>query len=94
MSNLGTGEATPRGHDIGAPSVFHLSIPSVERLLSSYEARALIAEFGRPDVTAAVRSILAEVRTELVSADPSNVLTERELMGRVSDRLEALSCSS
>src|SRR4051794_7976358 len=43
------------------------SLPSVERLLNYDASAPLIAEFGRPLVTSAMRAVLAQVRTNLLS---------------------------
>lgn len=50
------------------PHVSRLSsLPSVERLLTHTEAAGLIAEFGRPAVTSAIRDALARVRAGLLA---------------------------
>jgi L-seryl-tRNA(Ser) seleniumtransferase len=45
------------------------SLPSVERLLIHGEAAGLIAEFGRPAVTSAIRDVLSQVRAGLRAGD-------------------------
>jgi L-seryl-tRNA(Ser) seleniumtransferase len=51
------------------PNVSLLSgLPSVESLLQQGEAAVLIAEFGRPAVTVAIRASLAQARAELLES--------------------------
>ena len=63
------------------------SLPSVERLLIHADSANLIAEFGRPAVGSAIRSVLARMRAELLAngrnaipSDPSLIqLAVRQL---------------
>jgi L-seryl-tRNA(Ser) seleniumtransferase len=53
---------------VSDPNVLLLpSVPSVERLLSKSDTAGLIAEFGHPAVTLAIRTVLARVRAELLA---------------------------
>src|SRR5688572_29446513 len=65
------------------------SLPSVDRVLRSEEAQALVRERGRTLVTDSIRQVLAEVRTELQSGDAAEVITEAMLVERVRSRVEA-----
>jgi L-seryl-tRNA(Ser) seleniumtransferase len=65
------------------------SLPSVDRVLRSEEAQALVRERGRTLVTDSIRQVLAEVRTELQSGDAAAVITEAMLVERVRSRVEA-----
>jgi len=48
------------------------SLPSVERLLIHADAAGLIAEFGRPAVTSAIRDAVARVRAGLLNGSPAH----------------------
>jgi L-seryl-tRNA(Ser) seleniumtransferase len=65
------------------------SLPSVDRVLRSEEAQALVRQRGRTLVTDSIRQVLAEVRTELQSGDAADVITEEMLVERVRSRVEA-----
>jgi L-seryl-tRNA(Ser) seleniumtransferase len=53
---------------VSDPNVLLLpSLPSVERLLSKSDTLGLIAEFGRPAVTLAIRTGRARVQAELLA---------------------------
>ena len=59
---------------ISDPNVSLLSsLPSVERLLSQGDTAELIAEFGRPAVTLAIRTVLARVRAELLANSATQI---------------------
>ena len=62
------------------------SIPSVDRLLRSDAAQALIAERGRTIVADAVRHVLAELRAEMASGNGTD-LSESAVIERVRDRI-------
>lgn len=63
------------------------TLPSVERLLRSREAEPLIASFGRPAVTEALRGSLAELRIALGSASHAVVPEEASIIGCAAQRL-------
>jgi len=63
------------------------SLPSVERLLRCDEAENLIAEFGRPAVTAAIRKVLAGFRATLSAKKKSAKITEASILEGVSVQL-------
>ncbi|MGH7032733.1 MAG: L-seryl-tRNA(Sec) selenium transferase [Stellaceae bacterium] len=63
------------------------SLPSVERLLRSEAAAPLIAGFGRPAVTEALRGALAELRIALGSAANATIPEEAPIIGRAAQRL-------
>src|SRR5579863_8846194 len=63
------------------------SLPSVERLLRSQEADRLIAEFGRPAVTATIRRVLGDLRATLGANGASESLTEISIMESVSSQI-------
>ena len=68
-------------------SVF-ASLPSVERLLRSQEADRLIAEFGRPAVTASIRHVLGDIRAALSANGESESITEISIMESVSSQIQ------
>ena len=53
------------------------SLPSVERLLTHGDTKGLIAEFGRPAVTSAVRAAVARVRALLLAGKDAGALSEQ-----------------
>ena len=63
------------------------SLPSVERLLRSQQADRLIAEFGRPAVTASIRRVLGDLRATLSAGGESDGITEISIMESVSDQI-------
>jgi L-seryl-tRNA(Ser) seleniumtransferase len=63
------------------------NLPSVERLLRSEAAEPLIASFGRPAVTEALRGALAELRVALGSASRAIVPEEAWIIGGAAQRL-------
>jgi L-seryl-tRNA(Ser) seleniumtransferase len=66
---------------ISDPSVSQLSsLPSVERLLSQSGTAGLIAEFGRPAVTLAIRTVLARMRVELLANSASAIPNDLSLI--------------
>jgi L-seryl-tRNA(Ser) seleniumtransferase len=72
------------------PNVSVLSdLPSVESLLQQGDAAALIAEFGRPAATEAIRAVLARARTELLAkkltAVPDDTVLLREVMRHIQE---------
>src|SRR5688572_27583614 len=70
------------------------SLPSVDRVLRSEEAQALIRERGRALVTESIRQVLAEVRTELQRRDAPDPITEHMLVDRVRTRIETFARTS
>ena len=64
------------------------SLPSVERLLRSQEADRLIAEFGRPVVTASIRRVLGDLRVALNANGESESVTEISIMESVSTQIQ------
>jgi L-seryl-tRNA(Ser) seleniumtransferase len=58
------------------------ALPSVDRLLRHEESVLIIARYGRPAVTGAIRAVLAELRATRALAG------EGEILERTSDRLE------
>jgi L-seryl-tRNA(Ser) seleniumtransferase len=64
------------------------SLPSVERLLRSQEADRLIAEFGRPAVTATIRRVLGDLRAELSANGESEGVTEISIMESVGTQIQ------
>ncbi len=56
------------------------SLPSVERLLTQGDTSDLIAEFGRPAVSLAIRAVLARVRAELLANGPSEIPSDISLI--------------
>ena len=63
-------------------------LPSVDRLLRQTEAQALIAQFGRPAVTDAVRAILAQLRAKTDLDDNSGISRDDEILRRVAKQLD------
>jgi L-seryl-tRNA(Ser) seleniumtransferase len=63
------------------------NLPSVERLLRSEAVEPLIASFGRPAVTEALRGTLAELRIALGSASRATVPEEAWIIGGAAQRL-------
>ena len=61
----------------------------MESLLQQGAAAALIAEFGRPAVTEAIRAALARVRAELLADKLSAVPGDRALLGEVVRQIQA-----
>ena len=61
-------------------------LPSVDRLLNSDAARAILAEFGRAETTASIRAALALIRTEL-SAHPAEPPSDAEILAGVAHQL-------
>jgi len=61
------------------------SLPGVESLLQQEDTAGLIAQFGRPAVTDAIRRVLAEVRTELL-ANSSTVVPPDVALIRLAGR--------
>jgi len=66
-------------------------LPAVERLLRRAESAALIATFGRPAVTDAIRAVLAETRAAMSGHGAAQAPGEEALLGRVAERLAAQS---
>ena len=64
------------------------SLPSVERLLRSQAADRLIAEFGRPAVTATIRRVLGDLRAALSADGESESITEISIMDSVSSQIQ------
>ena len=64
------------------------ALPSVERVLSGAIAAPLIARFGRPAVTDAVRAALAELRVELAAGKRADGEIEARLERLLAGRLE------
>ena len=63
------------------------SLPSVERLLRNPAADRLIAEFGRPAVTASIRRVLGDLRAALSANGVSDSITEISIMESVSTQI-------
>jgi len=63
------------------------SLPSVERLLSQGDTAELIAEFGRPAVTLAIRTVLARVRAELLANSATEIPSDISLIRAASRQL-------
>jgi L-seryl-tRNA(Ser) seleniumtransferase len=61
------------------------SLPGVESLLKQDDTAALIAQFGRPAVTVAIRAALAQVRANLL-ADISTVVPGDDALIRIAGR--------
>jgi len=73
---------------ISDPSVSQLSsLPSVEHLLSQSDTAGLIAEFGRPAVTLAIRAVLARVRAELLANCATAIPNGLSLIRMAGDQL-------
>jgi L-seryl-tRNA(Ser) seleniumtransferase len=64
------------------------SLPSVERLLRNPAADRLIAEFGRPAVTASIRRVLGDLRAALSANGVSDSITEISIMESVSTQIQ------
>jgi L-seryl-tRNA(Ser) seleniumtransferase len=63
-------------------------IPSTDRLLQSHHAAGLVAQYGRPVVTDAIRHMLDEVRSAVVRQEVAVPLNEASIFNRVARRLE------
>jgi len=61
------------------------SLPGVESLLKQDDSADLIAQFGRPAVTAAIRAVLAQVRAELLT-NSSTVVPGDDALIRIAGR--------
>src|SRR5580658_7561559 len=61
------------------------SLPGVESLLKLGDTTGLIAQFGRPAVTVAIRVVLAQVRAELL-ANKSTVVPDDDALIRIAGR--------
>ena len=57
--------------------VSRFSLPGVESLLKQDDTAGLIAKFGRPAVTVAIRDVLAQVRADLLANKSNMVPDER-----------------
>jgi L-seryl-tRNA(Ser) seleniumtransferase len=64
------------------------ALPSVERILRSPETDSLIAGFGRPAVTAAIRGVIGEIRERLGVAGAAAAPTAAAIVDRVARRLD------
>ena len=64
------------------------SLPSVDRILRTDEAQALIRERGRTVVTDSIRQVLAEIRSELQASGASQPITTGMLVDRIRSRVE------
>jgi L-seryl-tRNA(Ser) seleniumtransferase len=69
--------------DPAAPTL--ASLPGVESLLKQDDTAGLIAQFGRPAVTVAIRAVLAEVRAGLL-ANKSTVVPGDDALIRIAGR--------
>lgn len=69
-------------------------IPSIDRLLQLREAAGLIAQYGRPIVTEAIRDTLDEVRPAVATHGISGNFTEASIFKRVAKKLEQESTPS
>jgi L-seryl-tRNA(Ser) seleniumtransferase len=67
---------------------FLASLPSVDRVLRSREAEPLIAEFGRPAVTAVIREVLSNLRANGDSRSPGEPVNEGSIVERVGYQLQ------
>jgi len=65
------------------------ALPSVDRLLRHDVAAVLIAEYGRPAVTGAIRGVLDQARTGLGTNGAAAVPGEAVLLDQVSRRLDS-----
>jgi L-seryl-tRNA(Ser) seleniumtransferase len=65
------------------------ALPSVERLLRSAAAEALIDKFGRPLVTGAIRDVLGELRALLAAGRTTHGFADEAILDRVAHRLAA-----
>jgi len=63
------------------------ALPSVDRLLRSGQAKPLIARYGLPAVTSAVRHVVADLRGTLARTRPSPGVDEVAIVSRVCARL-------
>ncbi len=63
------------------------ALPSVDKLLRASPTHALIAQYGRPAVTAAIRAVLAETRRQLATNPQRS--TEAALIETIAAALEA-----
>jgi L-seryl-tRNA(Ser) seleniumtransferase len=87
-------QSTPRGV---AESSIHYnagrmtlsSLPSVDRVLRSDQAQALIRERGRALVTDSIRQVLAEIRAERRTGGAAGEIATDRLLDRVRHRIEA-----
>jgi L-seryl-tRNA(Ser) seleniumtransferase len=72
------------------------SIPSVDRVLNMQKFQELIAAYGRPLVTTAVRNVLEEVRSEIAAgmADTAVFASESRLSQKCAAFLKNMSTSS
>jgi L-seryl-tRNA(Ser) seleniumtransferase len=64
------------------------ALPSVERILRSPETDPLIADFGRPAVTAAIRGVIGELRERLPAGGDAAAPTEAAIVDSVARRLD------
>ena len=62
------------------------SLPSVERLLAEADARSLVERFGRQLTVAALRDVLAQIRTERL-ANPVSGIRDEENTARLIEKL-------
>jgi L-seryl-tRNA(Ser) seleniumtransferase len=65
------------------------SLPSVDRVLRTDAAQALIRERGRTVVTDSIREVLAEIRADRQAGDAIDDITTDTLVDRVRSRVEA-----
>ena len=65
------------------------AIPSVDRLLRHDGTEPLIAAFGRPAVTEAIRDVLSDLRESVLTNGSSGTPEEVSIIDRVAARLEA-----
>jgi len=65
------------------------SLPSVDRVLRTDEAQALIRERGRALVTESIRQVLAEMRTERQANGAADEISADMLADRIRSRVEA-----
>jgi len=72
--------------DLNAPLLS--SLPAVERLLGHGDAAGLIAEFGRPAVANAIRSLLARVRGELLANRVTEVPSDTNLIQAIARQMQ------
>lgn len=64
------------------------SLPGVESLLKQGDTAGLIAEFGRPAVTRAIRAVLAEVRAGLIADNSTMVPDDLSLIQAATRQLQ------
>lgn len=74
--------------DAGPAADPRRSLPSVDRLLSRPEAEAAAARWGREPLTAALRAVLSDLRSESAEA-AAELPDECEMLGRAVERLRA-----